>query len=89
MSKELTSLKVNRETSNSRLRMSMRSDGGDERNGRRYEEKLKLKDRRIDELKETVIVLEEKLSDMMRKEGKNEQVEELQVRLVTKEREFK
>ena len=34
-------------------------------------------------------MLEEKLSDMMRKEGKNEQVEELQVRLATKEREFK
>jgi ribosomal protein L29 len=48
MSKELTALKFSRETGNSRLRGSRQSDGGDEKSTRRFEEKIKLKDRRID-----------------------------------------
>ena len=48
MSKELTALKFSRETNNSRLKMSRQSEGGDDKSNRRLEEKIKLKDRRIE-----------------------------------------
>jgi hypothetical protein len=58
MSKELTALKFTRENvGNSRLRGSRQSETGDDKASKRWEEKIKLKDRRIEELKETVLVL--------------------------------
>lgn len=48
MSKELTALKFTRENvENSRLRGSRQSENGDEKVSKRWEEKIKLKDRRI------------------------------------------
>ncbi len=59
MSKELTTLKYARENlANSRLNVSRQSENCDDRGNRRYEEKLKLKDRRIEELKQTILVYE-------------------------------
>lgn len=70
MSKELTALKFSRQAGNSRLRGSRQSDPGDEKTARRLEEKIKLKDRRIEELKETVLALEQKLSVQVKIDGK-------------------
>jgi hypothetical protein len=38
--------------------MSRQSENCDERGNRKFEEKIKLKDRRIEELKETIIAYE-------------------------------
>jgi hypothetical protein len=63
MSKELTALKFTRENAgNSRLKGSRHSDAGEDKTAKRWEDKIKLKDRRIEELKETVLVLEQKLT---------------------------
>jgi hypothetical protein len=51
MSKELTSVKFARETNNSRLKVSRLSEGGDDKSSKKYEERLKFKERRIEELK--------------------------------------
>lgn len=54
----MTALKFTRENvGNSRLRGSRQSETGDDKASKRWEEKIKLKDRRIEELKETVLVL--------------------------------
>lgn len=47
MSKELTALKFSRENTNNKLKTSRHSEGGDDKNARRIEDKLKIKDKRI------------------------------------------
>ncbi len=52
MSKELTAVKFTRENiGNSRLKGSRHSDGAEDKAAKRWEDKIKLKDRRIEELK--------------------------------------
>ena len=90
MSKELTTLKYARENvNNSRLNVSRLSDNGEERGNRKMEERIRLKDRRIEELKETVLAYEEKVVELSRRETRNEEAQIYRDKLERSEKEHK
>ena len=56
---------------------------------RRYEDKIKLKDRRIEELKETILAYEEKMAVVSSKQGKSDELQYLKNRYSQAENEWK
>ena len=56
---------------------------------RRYEDKIKLKDRRIEELKETILAYEEKMAVVSSKQGKNDELQYMKNRYSQAESEWK